>query len=512
MYRFLHPFLYNELLDQVLTDPALNRVLLYGGRGLGKTTLLRRAQRRLIPGAPMSSMPPDDLPKATWIDKTTKNAQERIVAWCEKPKGTLLVDDFASLFTAKIDDAILDLEDVNDAEFRLLAMSLNPPRILEAGVIDEKRRSGAIQSSAWDDSRAIPTFISFRLDPWQGDWRQRLETTHLAALGRLGKFIGNSANGSPPDRANDKLPMPSTRVLKLWVEVVREVTGGHPILVDGAFDLFTGLVLNELISDGWLQPKDAAILPLRKRCRWASELTLPQIGLGSKPGRETPSDVRREVRALVEDYLLDRQMVHLEHTMNFLRASKPDAFVALHSLATDPDDTIIDDPRHRQVLLDSGLTYKNLATRRLTLPIGLIRTTLRSLALPGEAEPSVEETRQTQQSEVEVLSLTVTGEASGKAGKVRLETTSGLRTVPLRGRLWEVFDHLWKQQGQCVSAKGLMKPLGFLSVHSALDAIRRLRVVFEDVGAPGVVENVRAVGYRVVAPDGPSTPESAPPS
>lgn len=497
MYRFLHPFLYDELLRQVLTDTGLNRVLIHGGRGLGKTNFLRRAQRELIPGTRLGAEPPAESARATWVDKTTKDAHEKIVAWCEEPRGTLIVDDFSSLFTSKIDDAILGLEDADEAEFRILVGSLKPPRELEADVIEEKRLDGSIKTSAWDDSRAIPTFTSFRLDPWKGAWSKRLETSHDAALERLRKFVKTLAHSAGGGETGQSPPLPHASVVKHWVHIIRETTGGYPILVDGAFDLFTSLVLNELVQGGWIEAQDATIVPQRKRCRWASELTLSAIGLGPDVGNTLPDEVHQEVRALVEDYLQERNMMHLEHTMRALQASDPGAFESLCSLLTSPEGAVVENSRHRLVLLDSGLVRQTESRRKLALPLGLLRNTLRSMAPHDPEEPSDLLGDQPAPPRVEVLGITVVAGDDGKEGVVKLATSEGPRDVELRGRTWEVFDYLRSQQGQPVSAEGLTEPVGFPSVYSAQDAIRRLRLAFRDVGTPQVVENVRGVGYRL---------------
>ena len=494
MLRLIHPFLYDGLISRILADSTQQRVLLYGGRGLGKTTLLRRLQARVVRATPATEHAP------TWVDKRTPKAAKVIAKWCLTHHGYLIIDDFEQVFTPEVDNALLSLPDSDDGRFRVVVASRKPPRVLERDVLQARVAAGDAHATPWDDSRAIPTFTATRLNPWEGDWKTRLEVAHTNAMQRLRKELRARVPEGSVDQTLALLP--DRTALAAWVELVRRTTGGQPRLVDGAHDLFLLLLLNDLVAQAGLPADDSLLLEQRKRSRLSTT-----AGLSSYPldGRCKPKQFEEELRdmlQLLEDYLLERQMVDLDRTLDHLRVSDPDAFGALQALAELPDKTVVEDGRHRLLLLDTGVVYKDDDSRRLCLPHGLVSEAIRAMDPPTQQapkEPKAEtlDTDEPAEPTLTILSFTVSEGPTEDSGDVVVETSDGTRVVSLRGRPWQVFDYFWKHRDRHVPPDELMEPLEIPSIHSARNAILRLNQALKKEGVGAVLENKKGVGYLV---------------
>jgi hypothetical protein len=490
MHTFIHPFFYSDLIKQTLENAALTRILFYGGRGLGKTMLLRRIQRGLLRTPGNVVVPPNEKNDIFWVDGRHAEARARIGRWCDEPKGVLIIDNFDHVFDKTIDDALLNLPDVDEVPYRIVAASRRPPRVLERKVLQEK--AGQEPVTAWDDSRSLTTFQFHRLNPWDGDWRARLHSEHDAAIRRLqdllNPLIQEKAGGS-------KLPFPGPAELRLWSEVVVEVSGGYPRLVDGAFALLVAMIFNALARDGWISPDDASNHPLRQRCPWEQSLTLQDLGLVEGFEATGVGAVRGRVRNLLEDFLLERQMAPIELTLTNLKASEAKAFTAILELARNPDTVQVDDAKLRELLLDSGLTRKDPVTRRLYVPDGLIRTTICGMDDSQADEPPAVSAVAPER--LQIRSMTVADDATVNDGTVLLDTTGGPRDVTLSGRPWQVFFYLWNNRDRLVPHAELMEKIPIKSEGAARNALTRLKDEFRRVGVGDVVENQKGAGYKI---------------
>ena len=500
MLRLLYPFLYGDLLGDLVRDELPARVLLYGGCGLGKTTLLRRLHEHLVPGSAGKEPPPERTPQATWVDRRSAEPTARIVHWCLKPRGTLIVDDFGQLFTPEVDDAILSLSATQDCRYRVVVASRKPPRVLEREVLQARVAAGGAKATPWDESRAIPTFRSMRLNPWQGDWRARFEAAHQAARLRLRQELRSRV---PEPQAEATLALlPSKPAVTAWVDLARQVTGGHPGLADGAHDLFLHLVLNDLVASGALTEQDELVLAQRERSLLSTRARMSDYGLAGEAAPQPGEQQRGRLVVLLEDYLLERHMAPLHSTLEHLRLSEPKAFEALHALAEAPDDILVEDGRHRLLLLDTGVVFKDDASCHLRLPDGLVSEAIRALdpvthhgqANGGAAEQAIIPGP----TEEVILSITVSEGPTEDSGDVVVETTVGARLVPLRGRPWQVFDYFWRHRDRHVPPEELLEPLEIPSIYSARNAILRLKEALRAGGIEQVLENRKGVGYRVV--------------
>ncbi|MFH1465126.1 MAG: hypothetical protein ABIO70_12140 [Pseudomonadota bacterium] len=479
MHSTIPPFLYEDLVHLILEDRGLTRLLLYAGRGVGKTVVLRRIQRSLLrlPGAIVD--PPDDSPGVRWVEGRSTQGKQVVLDWCKDPRGALLVDDFDHLFDKDVDDALMSISDRNQGEYRMVFGSRKPPPVLDAKVVEQKHKAGEIVP--WDDSRALPTFTFRRLDPWADDWRRVLRSEHLEAADRLREELEGLL------RSQEAVPRFATRAeVLLWAGVCADVTGGHPCLVDGAFDLFVALTLNGLVRGGWLEPEAARRHPLRETCRWERSLSLEDIERGTAGAGEEQR--RGSVRALIEDYLATRGMVYLKSTMADLQATDPKAFSRLVDLAVAGKEVAVEDSELRERLLDSGLVCQNPVTRALSVPEGLVGTALKGMGgkdLPAPAPAPVP----TPRPPVQVTGLAVQEGATRQAGVVLVSTPTGTLEVSLNGRPWEVFDYLWQRRDRWVPQEELMEPLGIPTEGSARNAIARLKEAFKEVGVEDVIDN-----------------------
>jgi hypothetical protein len=323
---------------------------------------------------------------------------------------------------------------------------------------------------------------------------------HTNAMQRLRKELRARVPEASLDKALALLPDRAAQ--EAWVELVRRTTGGQPRLVDGAHDLFLFLLLNDLVAQAGLPADDSLLVEQRKRSRLSTTAGLSSYPLDGRCEPEQFEERHRELLLLLEDYLLERQMGDLDRTLDHLRVSEPDAFGALQTLAEKPDETVVDDGRHRLLLLDTGVVYKDDDTRRLCLPLGLVSEAIRAMDPPTQQAPKEPEaetagTDEPEEPALAILSVTVSEGPTEHSGDVVVETNEGTRVVSLRGRPWQVFDYFWKHRDRHVPPEELMEPLEIPSIHSARNAILRLNQALKKEGVGGVLENRKGVGYLI---------------
>ncbi len=494
MHSHSHPFLYDNLLDRIIAGTgSRSRWHLYGGRGLGKTVLLRRLQAQLVPSRRFrTATPPDRTNEVTWVDARTERPRSVIQAWCKAPKGMLIADDFDLYLDLNIDDRVRELIMSPGHGARIVVTTRERPEQLERRVMAERLRNPSTTARGGDESPCFATFYRERLNPWLGDHRAALRSAHHNAFGSLRRTLSWLVDDEARP-ASRKLP--GEDALRPWVEVVGKVTGGHPALVDAAFDLLLVHWLEWLMAQGKLHDEDLGDHHLAQyatqRPRTGHALF---VGMFEHP-REQGEHAQERLGVLLADYLGDQAMPTLERAMWRLRESHPDVFMKMQFMAEEPGTSAITDQHERRMILASGLAYKD-DEGRLYVPEGLIASSFSTMD-----PPTMEGTEATSRGVGEPTGtgrvLGVTVEASGEQrGALVVRTTTGPDRVELHGRPWQVLWFLYQNRDEVHAVPAIRKAVGFPQDGAVRFAISKLREHLRKAGYDGVPENVSKKGYR----------------
>jgi len=494
MHSYTHPFLYDNLLERVLTGGAgRSRWYLYGGRGLGKTTLLRRVQQHLVPARRSSiAAPPERSPEVTWVDAETKNPQTVICAWCKSPRGLLLADDFDAYLNLTIDDAILELVDRRDRGARIVLATRKRPQELERWMLAERRKQPPSEARGGDESPCFATFHRERLNPWAGGHEATLRSAHFDAFAGLRRTLPWLMD--EPGPRNKKLP--GEGALRPWVDVVSAVTGGHPTLVDASYDLLLVHWLNWLIGQGELDRGDLDGHYLDHYAAQGQRTGHALfVGMFQEP-KDTGEREQEHLGTVLEDYLVDTAMPPLERSMWRLREDHPTVFMKMQFMADKPEDSRVEDLVERQFMLLSGLAYSD-DEGRLRVPKGLLASTLSTMD-PPTMEGAEAKSRGVAilKGPARVVGVTVDAAEGGEHGALVVRTTAGPRRIELRGRPWQVLWFLYQHRDEVHTVSSIREAVGFPQDGAVRFSISKLREAIRGEGFEGVPENVPKKGYR----------------
>ncbi len=343
-----------------------------------------------------------------------------------------------------------------------------------------------------DESPCFATFHRERLNPWAGDHLAALRSAHfdtLAGLRRALSWLVVDAEGG-----REKLP--GEDAIRPWVDVVAPVTGGHPALVDASFDLLLIHWFGWLMDQGDLDRDDLKGHHLH---RYAAQ--------GRRTGKalfaslfESPDDTGRHeqerLAVVLEDHLMNEAMPSLERAMWRLREDHPAAFVKMQFLADRPGETTVKDPTERQIMLLSGLAYKD-DEGQLCVPSGLIASTLSTMDPPTmEGGEAASRGVGVPTGPARVLGVTVEAAEGGEQGELVIRTTAGPRRIELRGRPWDVLWFLYQHREQVHTVAEMREAIGFPEEGSVRHAVAKLREAVRGAGFDGVPENLPKKGYR----------------
>ncbi len=438
----LRVFLHDHLLEKILNaGPDWPRVLVWGGPGLGKTAFLECLRDELMGSS--------ELGTPVLILRRAADARERIRAWTADPKGVLLIDDLDHLFNNEIEESLRSLPEENTGTWRIIAT---------AGNID------AIEERAdWSGSPSLNTFHRERLDPWERSWQAR-----AAIKDALERTRGKLLQTSDPERLPSFILVPDSPVSDAWLETILEVSGGHPALVDSAFEGFLNLVKN--FPD--LRP-DLITEPL-----------------------SDPRDWQTSIQGYLEDYVVDHGMVGINKAIRSFKKNKR-KFSHLVRLATGGGQAaIIHDAVVRYSLRDSGLVYTSHETGRLVIASELIRQ--RILAIAEETTPRHRKTGrghgEAQRIQIKVVASASLPEVRGKLCYETEQHEQG--EVALSGGPWRILKCLAEVDGP-ISVKDLGDGASLGTESATRSTIQRLLRVLRREGISDVLENVRGVGYRL---------------
>ncbi len=434
-------FLYEHLIDRILNaGPDWPRIIVWGGPCLGKSVFLSRIQEEFA--AAFDTGPP------LLIARRTEDGRRRIRAWASEPKGMLLIDDLNHLWDPDVDDSLKSLPEDDTATWRIIAA---------AGSIDSIEERADLSGSP-----SLNTFHRERLDPWElsrqarGAVKDALELTcaELAQAGGGGEL--------PAFLSAQENPM----VVETWLQALLETTGGHPSLVEPAFEGFLRLV--QTYPD--LRPELLAE-PRGDRRGW-----------------------RTSIKLYLEDYVLDKGMIGVNKAIRSFKNTRK--FPHLVQLATGgAQSSVIHEAVVRYALRDSGLAYISHETGRLVVACELIRQ--RILEMADETSIRAEAG---QNNEVQRIQITVVESPSlpEVEGRLRYETEQGeVGEVAVSGGPWRILRCLAGRAGGPISVAELGKLTGLGTEAATRSAIQRLLQTLREKNLSGVVENIRGRGYQL---------------
>lgn len=430
--------LYSETIEQ-LHGPQLSRVYLYGGRGMGKTMVLRALQRRMGHGP---SGKPEMLSGREW-ETAGADLAEHARELKNDDNLVLLVDDLDQLIllTALLKEETLEemllsfMPAIASQRGRLILSATYPP----ARLIDVLHEQPLTQVQLKTFSLVLQRFLPLPLDPWSAGWEER---------------VGNLVR--------EQLPRPQERsdVQKICIKVVLGLTGGHPALL----------------------PR--ALLEIRQLAQSSSSLGQWLQGVLDEDLGEPENLLQRHL----EDHLARWGIIPLQRAIKSLEVEAPDAYAALKSLALGAIPPALDSLTIRTRLLDEGLIYKEPATGKYRIPGSLLKNELRQRAdLDKEAAAQPAPTRPY---------LDPDPDFPKKRGYLVLPEETGLRRVLLSGGPWSILALLFENPGKTFSLEELTRePLN--SPKAVRSAIQRLDLKLRDSKAGKIFENVYGQGYRL---------------
>ena len=228
-------FLYQRLVYEVVG--SLGKILLLGGPGMGKTTLLNSIYNEL--------KVPKVLVRAAGDAKKRDEAFKQIEEWCKNPsKEVLLIDDLDHIYDERVESLFRDLQE-NESSSNIIATSGTPSRSLDircqVGLNEKPVRRFATASSEQDirlnpimiDSRGLTPFAIQWLNPWYpAGWKERAERCVQETL-----IKAKRDNAQLADYLVDT---------EEKAQQIVEVSGGHPSLLSAATTRLPRMLLGRL--------------------------------------------------------------------------------------------------------------------------------------------------------------------------------------------------------------------------------------------------------------------------
>jgi hypothetical protein len=436
---------YAPLIHSIKADLAsgAREFRLFGGRGLGKTTVLARLAEMIVKdGKPIiingraRDNSVDALRRVIQAEKAPVDASRKIASG-EKTPSPLFIDDADYLL---VDHAaqnelttLLASIDWQDPKRRIVILTAeNSPRLER--LIDRNDTCSAY----------VAKMMERTLEPWLRDW----EKTSEAAVRRAFTTAG-AENGAPPiDDAT----------VKAWAAAVSERTGGHPTLVATALSEIRGLV-GQGVRD---VPDNEAS---------AAEYLMPSL----------ESAAEKLVGKALKDY-------HARKPVDCGRLIAYASMVAQGDSAPQAPDAASPAPQpdrsERAVIpysaRQTGLVY-NTPKEGLRLVGGLVT---RMLAKP---QPAIAVGTQDR---IDVRP----GQEPSQPGTIVAMRQGREVTVTLSGSLWRIFEAIHAAGGSTVTIETLME---YAKSKDALaSAVQRIRSALGPLDLEGAVQSVRGTGYR----------------
>jgi hypothetical protein len=285
----------------------------------------------------------------------------------------------------------------------------------------------------------------------------------------------------------------SDRLHEIWMKVIQQVTGGHPVLVGGAVEGYAQLVLASFPTKKKTLLDDLKALAPTHRPEAAAQrlLTAPAVPEGELDQLELG------IRAYVEYYLAESRLPIILRSVHFIRSRYPQAAQYLTALAQDAEHGDILDYSLRQVLYLSGLAYSEGAAGQLTIPGSFTAGALRAVLEHSAPEPVADHSERSDQNQVYELRLSPKKGIEDEQGSLLVSGAGTPTEIYLSGIQWKILARLWREEGKPVTVEALTEELQASSKESVRTAIHWLKDSVREQGFESPLETFRGKGYYV---------------
>ncbi|HNT64338.1 MAG TPA: winged helix-turn-helix domain-containing protein [bacterium] len=432
-------FIYEQQLEQLAQ--AQQMTYLYGGRGVGKSTFLRRLEQRLGPQ------------DVIWIEGDDWFAARQRLAEIDpgdlKLSKHLIIDDldrFCAVGYDREGDKFEEMINRLDELFKRLTAPDRQKRVYAAGtrkpqffINGRDRKPESAQRSPWWQlfwSYIDMSWNHVLFNPWELGWKQNLsdwiEKRFAVAV--------------------------QEPVWRLWAKLTISLTGGHPSLIKAALAGLEHLARGEELT------------PVEKKLR--------------SPFDVNESDERwLQTRHYLEDCLVQTGLNRLRRALQSLwtisQSSRPEVAGFLTRLAQ--DEPIIPPYDVREILIDHSVIYLDAESGSYQIPGDLLKNEILHLFPPSEDKAQITVQPDTA--------------APQRRGTMVLQVGQTPMPIRLNGSTWRLLSLLHQQGGQVVSLDTLQKKLN-KTEYGVRSALQRLENKLKEVGADHLLENQRGKGYR----------------
>ncbi len=444
-------FWHRESLNEVRALLAKSAaVMIIGGRGTGKTLLLRQVGQELMKQFATDSM--------LILDGLLGESARSMVLNDTQPRRAILIDNLDILLKAREGDQPADIEKITGALLSRLSMGclLLATSSIEVDSPSDHRLTEALKDEKaelrWKDiySRLTQQFQRHILNPWKGDWGNCwIREFNTAFLGPIkGEFL-----------------------LGTWRTIILNSTGGHP-------SLFGPLVqhLRSLCSAGVSDPSTDPFV-----CRMLEYSP-------AKRDSASRAELEENIRHYVEDFLVKHAARTVKSALRRLKESpnrtEAESFRVLVQMAMSNAARMKppDNPEVRRVLIDEALVYKD-ENGHYVIPGTLVRHLI--LECTDFLEP--------------LVMIKPDARDSRRKGEIVVRSASGDQTIPISGAPWRVLWTLYQNTGKVVLIDDIRELTDLKKARAVSNAIQRLYTQLKPYKLTGLIENQRGEGYRLTS-------------
>lgn len=434
--RFYEDSLFHGEEIEEIASGNMPAVWVWGGRGIGKTTVLKRAQARVRSREPSAVVEE--------VDVRAPTGKGRLQSLAHQHERTASLFIFIDDMERTTDDRdILEALDTLTKEGRH-----RPPTLNRLSVVAFSRHSPDVALNTYGELWSRIDWHRILLDPWKRGWKFRIR-----------------------DVLNDLLVGRGEITTTAWFQSLIRVTGGHPV--------FLGPGLGELQQ--MLSIPEDERLPIERKL------------LDPAASSEFLSSLSVDIQRFLTSRVFNPGLPCIRRAVDFLREENKEAYQLLQRVALDDAPRLPDNFEEvadsqaailHNAVLNSGLAYWSDEEPGLLVIAGEL---VRSVILSG-----VEEIKE------QVVEL-VLQEAQGQSdrGVLLARTAGGQFPVSFAGNGWKIVKVLDEHRGGAVSLGELQTALGVDSEKAVNSAIQRLRLTLKEAGLEDVILNVRNQGYSL---------------